>query len=465
LGAVTSKKVIARREGAMPANIIVVDDEEIMRDLIETSLTRLGHRVRACRNGAEALVALSKDPADLMVSDLKMPGMTGLELAEKAMAQDSALAVILMTAYGTVENAVQAMKLGVQDFIEKPFQIEMLEHTVAQVLQMRRLRDENLRLRQALENRHRLVGGEGPISDLLHTIGEVAESNSTVLILGESGTGKELLAHALHLRSRRAAGPFIKINCAAIPDNLLESELFGHEKGAYTGALRTRVGRFELADGGTLLLDEIGEMPLAAQSKLLRVLQERIVTKVGSNEEVPVDVRIVCTTHRDLEDEVRQGRFREDLFYRLNVIPLKVPPLRARKGDLDALAAHFIEKYNAEDGYQVSGLSEAASARLKAHAWPGNVRELENVVHRAVVFAKAGLLEPPHLRMDSISATPALEDDVETLSPGMSVAEAEKQLILKTLEACQQNRTKAAEMLDISIRTLRNKLNEYKLQP
>ncbi len=446
-------------------SIIVVDDEEIMRDLIETSLSRLGHRVRACRNGAEALAALAKERADLMVSDLKMPGMTGLELAEKALAQDAGLSVILMTAYGTVENAVQAMKLGVQDFIEKPFQIEMMEHTVAQVLQMRGLRDENARLRRALENRHRIVGEGGPIAELLRTIGEVAESNSTVLILGESGTGKELLAHALHLRSRRSGGPFVKINCAAIPDNLLESELFGHEKGAYTGALRTRVGRFELADGGTLLLDEIGEMPLAAQSKLLRVLQERTVTKVGSNEEVPVDVRIVCTTHRDLEEEVRQGRFREDLFYRLNVIPLKVPALRARIGDIAHLATHFIEKYNAEDGYQVSGISEAAAERLQAHGWPGNVRELENVIHRAVVFAKSGLLEPAHLRMDSVSPAAAPEFEGERLLPGMSVADAEKQLILKTLEACQQNRTKAAEMLDISIRTLRNKLNEYKLQP
>jgi two-component system response regulator FlrC len=300
----------------------------------------------------------------------------------------------------------------------------------------------------------------------MKTIEEVAGSNSTVMIYGESGTGKELLAQAIHNKSKRSNLPFVKINCAAIPESLIESELFGHEKGAYTGAIKTRVGKFELANGGTLLLDEIGEMPLYAQSKLLRVLQEREITKIGGSEEVAIDVRILCSTNRNLQDEVKKGNFREDLYYRLNVIPLEVPPLRERMPDIEPLAQHFIAKYNKDNGFTVSGIKPEALSRLKAHDWPGNVRELENVIQRAVVFAKNGEIGIDHLRLDgarSVSAgTPA--NGVGGLVPGMSVAEAERILIIKTLEACADNRTKAAEMLDISIRTLRNKLHEYKLQ-
>jgi len=352
------------------------------------------------------------------------------------------------------------MKLGVQDFIEKPFQVEFLEHTVSQVLQMSSLRLENRRLREAISERYRFVGGSMPVMALLKIVEEVATSNSTVLITGESGTGKELLAQAIHAGSRRANLPFVKINCAAIPENLIESELFGHEKGAYTGAVKTRPGKFELANGGTLLLDEIGEMPLYAQSKLLRVLQEREVTKIGGSEEIPIDVRIVCTTNRNLQEEVRRGEFREDLYYRLNVIPLEVPPLRERMGDIEPLAEHFIAKYNKENGYTVPGLGAEALARVKSHGWPGNVRELENVIQRAVVFAKSREITPEHLRLDGQKAA-APEAG---LAAGMSVAEAERILIMRTLEACGDNRTKAAEMLNISIRTLRNKLNEYRLQ-
>jgi transcriptional regulator with PAS, ATPase and Fis domain len=255
----------------------------------------------------------------------------------------------------------------------------------------------------------------------------------------------------------------VKINCAAIPESLIESELFGHEKGAYTGAIKTRVGKFELANGGTLLLDEIGEMPLYAQSKLLRVLQEREITKIGGSDEIAIDVRIVCSTNRNLQDEVKKGNFREDLYYRLNVIPLEVPPLRDRMSDIESLSHHFIAKYNKENGYTVSGIKPDALSRLKTHAWPGNVRELENVIQRAVVFAKAGEVSVDHLRLDG-GAKAAPSESLSGLTPGMSVAEAERILIIKTLEACGDNRTKAAEMLNISIRTLRNKLHEYKLQ-
>ena len=443
------------------AEIMVVDDEELMRDLISTSLTRQGHRVRVKRNAQEALDGYEQARPDLVISDFKMPGLSGLELAEKLLGIDPSLSVILMTAYGTIETAVRAMKLGVHDFIEKPFQVEMLEHTVAQVLQLSSLKSENRRLKETLSERYKFVGASQAVAGLLHTVEEVASSNSTVMITGESGTGKELLAQAIHAKSRRANLPFVKINCAAIPESLIESELFGHEKGAYTGAIKTRVGKFELANGGTLLLDEIGEMPLYAQSKLLRVLQEREITKIGGSDEIAIDVRIICITNRNLQEEVKKGGFREDLYYRLNVIPIEVPPLRERQGDLEALEEHFIAKYNKENGYTVPGIKPEAAARLKAHGWPGNVRELENVIQRAVVFAKNQEIAVEHLRLDG-AQKPAAGD--AGLIPGMSVADAERILIIKTLEACGDNRTRAAEMLNISIRTLRNKLHEYKLQ-
>ncbi len=449
------------------AEILVVDDESLIRDLITTSLGRLGHKLKACKSGPEALEAYENGRFDLVISDFKMPGMTGLEMAEKLIASDPSALIILMTAYGTIETAVKAMKVGVQDFIEKDvekgFRVEMLEHTVSQVLQIGSLKSENRRLRETLGERYKFVGSSSVVDGLMKTIEEVASSNSTVMISGESGTGKELLAQAIHAKSRRSNLPFVKINCAAIPESLIESELFGHEKGAYTGAIKTRIGKFELANGGTLLLDEIGEMPLYAQSKLLRVLQEREITKIGGSDEIAIDVRIVCSTNRNLQEEVKKGTFREDLYYRLNVIPLEVPPLRERMADIEMLAQHFIGKYNKENGFTVTGIKPEALTRLKSHAWPGNVRELENVVQRAVVFAKAGEISVEHLRLDGGQKAPPGEA-AAGLMPGMSVAEAERILIIKTLEACGDNRTKAAELLNISIRTLRNKLHEYKLQ-
>jgi DNA-binding NtrC family response regulator len=453
------------------AEILVVDDESLIRDLISMSLSRLGHKVRAAKSAQEGMDAYEQARPDLVLSDFKMPGMTGLEMAEKILAADPSACIILMTAFGTIETAVKAMKIGVQDFIEKDadkgFRVEMLEHTVSQVLQIGNLKKENKRLRATLDERYKFVGQTPAVDVLMKTIEEVAGSNSTVMIFGESGTGKELLAQAIHNKSRRANLPFVKINCAAIPESLIESELFGHEKGAYTGAIKTRIGKFELANGGTLLLDEIGEMPLYAQSKLLRVLQEREITKIGGSEEVAIDVRIICSTNRNLQEEVGKGNFREDLYYRLNVIPLEVPPLRERMADIEPLAQHFIAKYNQDNGFTVSGLKPEALSRLKSHGWPGNVRELENVIQRAVVFAKVGEIGVDNLRLDgarTVNGTPAAGAGGAGLLPGMSVAEAERILIIKTLEACGDNRTKAAEMLNISIRTLRNKLHEYKLQ-
>ena len=449
------------------ADILVVDDESLIRDLITTSLSRLGHKLKSAKNAIEALEMWEQNRFDLVISDYKMPNMTGLELAEKILANDSTASIILMTAYGTIETAVKAMKMGVVDFIEKDvekgFRVEMLEHTVTQVLQLGSLKRENRRLKEVMSERYKIVGASMS-KGLLKTVEEVAGSNSTVMITGESGTGKELLAQAIHVQSRRSALPFVKINCAAIPESLIESELFGHEKGAYTGAIKTRMGKFELANGGTLLLDEIGEMPLYAQSKLLRVLQEREITKIGGSDEVAIDVRIVCTTNRNLQDEVKKGSFREDLYYRLNVIPLEVPPLRERMADIEALTLHFIAKYNKENGFTVTGIKPEAMARIKSHGWPGNIRELENVVQRAVVFAKSQSIGVEHLRLDGNNQGSKSSASENGLSAGMSVAEAERLLIIKTLEACEDNRTKAAEMLNISIRTLRNKLHEYKLQ-
>ncbi len=447
------------------ADILVVDDESLIRDLITTSLLRLGHKLKSAKNGPEALEIYDQGRFDLVISDFKMPNMTGLELAEKILTSDPTASIILMTAYGTIETAVKAMKMGVLDFIEKDvekgFRVEMLEHTVSQVLQLSSLKGENRRLREAMSERYKIIGASMSMG-LLKTVEEVAGSNSTVMITGESGTGKELLAQAIHSQSRRSALPFVKINCAAIPESLIESELFGHEKGAYTGAIKTRMGKFELANGGTLLLDEIGEMPIYAQSKLLRVLQEREVTKIGGSDEVAIDVRIVCTTNRNLQEEVKKGTFREDLYYRLNVIPLEVPPLRERMTDIESLAFHFIAKYNKENGFTVTGIKPEALTRVKSHSWPGNIRELENVIQRAVVFAKNQDIGLEHLRLDGSGQKTSPVDS--GLTAGMSVAEAERLLIIKTLEACGDNRTKAAEMLNISIRTLRNKLHEYKLQ-
>jgi len=441
--------------------ISVVDDEALLRDLVSTSLSRLGHEVKTFPHAEAYIHQFKPQETDLLISDLKMPGRSGVELAEYVLARDPTLAMILMTAYGTVDVAVAAMKLGVKDFIEKPFPIDRLEHVVGRVLEVKNLLSENRRLRTKLSKTHTFIGASPKIKEMLTLVETVAHSHSTILITGESGTGKEMIAHALHMRSTRCDGPFVKLNCAAIPEHLIESELFGHEKGAYTGAIRTRAGKFELADHGTLLLDEIGEMPLTAQSKLLRILQEREVTKVGGDVEVEVDVRVIGTTNRDLEKEVQEGRFREDLYYRLNVIPMEMPALRDRKDDIPLLAQHFIEKYNQENGYTVSGLSDEVLQMLMAHNWPGNVRELENVIQRAVVFARFDQITPIHLKSfrqkNNQPGAPGLE-------AGVSIAEVEKQLILKTLEACGENRTRAAEMLDISVRTLRNKLHEYKIQ-
>jgi DNA-binding NtrC family response regulator len=457
------------------ARILIVDDEALMRDMAAESLRRLGHDVVLARNVSEGMERFDGN-VSLVLSDYKMPGATGLDFLRRIREKDEEVPFVLMTAHGTVQVAVEAMRHSAWDFLEKPFDPDVLELTVARALEVDGLKRENRRLRQALDDRFRIVGDSATLAAVQKLIAQVAPTRTTVLVQGESGTGKELVARAIHDSSPRADRPFVKVNCAALPESLFESELFGHEKGAFTGALRSQRGKFELADGGTLLLDEISEMPLSMQAKLLRVLQEREIPKIGSETEIPVDVRIVCSTNRDLAAEVEAGRFRQDLYYRLNVIRIHVPPLRERIEDVPGLASWFLRRYNAENGFTVSGFSEKSLERLRAHAWPGNVRELENAVQRAVVLTQSGEISPQVLGLDTPASIKPLAPSsgsspvapaAEGLDPAtpVTIAEMEKRMIFATLERLGQNRTRAAEQLGISIRTLRNKLREYRGEP
>jgi DNA-binding NtrC family response regulator len=440
--------------------ILIVDDDEYIRESIRETLKRKNHDVEGVSDGIKALELFQHEPFDLVISDMKMPEMTGIELLEKMKRYDPDIPFMMITAYGAIESAVEAIKKGAYDFIQKsPNLIDELELHVERILQYRVLLNENKRLKSALNRQWDYVGSSRSMEKIRNLVATVAQSRSTVLITGESGTGKELVARSIHYLSPRHNGPFVKVNCAALPDGLIESELFGHEKGAFTGAINRKLGKFELASGGTLLLDEIGEMNVGVQAKLLRVLQEREVSKVGGDDPVEIDIRIVATTNRNLDKEVASGRFREDLFYRLNVFHIHVPPLAERLDDIEKLTEHFIKKYNEMNGLSVEGMEEGCTAFLKKHQWPGNIRELENAVERAVVLTRCGFI-----KIESFSFTPecgTIQDDAFDFVPGITIARAEKELIMRTLDHCGQNRTKAARVLGISIRTLRNKLNDY----
>jgi len=445
------------------ASVLVVGGNELLRESIMEVLRRQGHDVEGAAGGAQALEDLHPGQYDLIVSDLKMPGMSGIELLERVKQVDPDVTFLIVTAFGEVETAVSAMKKGAYDFIQKSDSLTTeLEMTVERTLKFRSLITENRRLKSALQGKWNYIGTGQAMDEIRKLVATVAHSRSTVLISGESGTGKELIARAIHYQSPRQNGPFVKINCAALPEGLIESELFGHEKGAFTGAFKRKAGKFELAHGGTLLLDEIGEMPMAMQAKLLRVLQEREVSKVGGDEPVLVDVRVVATTNRNLEKDVHDGRFREDLFYRLNVFHVSLPPLRERKQDIPGLVDHFIHRFNEENGFSVDGMETSCLSALTAYDWPGNIRELENAVERAVVLTRSGKLRDDVFAPRSGTArTGGQVAGGAGFKAGMTVSQAEKELILMTLEHCGQNRTRAAQMLDISIRTLRNKLREY----
>jgi DNA-binding NtrC family response regulator len=445
--------------------ILVVDDEANARNALAEILRDEGYSVETAADGFKALPKLADSNPELVLTDLKMPGMDGVELMSKVHAQDPEIGVVIMTAFGAVDTAVKAMRQGAADYLTKPLNADELLVVLARTLERYRLRRETQHLKQRLDEKYsfdNIIGHSPQLQQVFKTIQQVSPSRATVLITGESGTGKELIAAAIHQHSPRSRGPFVKLHCASLAENLLESELFGHERGAFTGAERRREGRFEHANGGTLFLDEIGEIAPSTQVKLLRVLQEREFERVGGNQTIRTDVRLIAATNRDLRAMVDAGRFREDLYYRLNVVNLHVPPLRERVSDIPTLAAHFMSKFARENHKDVRHISDGALVRLAAHPWPGNVRELENVMERAVVMAPGGTIEADHLPPE---LTPVRRDAEGPQIPGWSLADIERFAILRTLEAQGGSTSKAADVLGISVRKIQYKLQEYNSSP
>ena len=447
--------------------VVVIDDEVNAASALETLLREDGYEVGRAHDGESGLALLEKSDPDVVLTDLRMPGMDGLELLTRIKEIRPDTLVILMTAYGTVKTAVKAMKLGAEDYLGKPIDVEELELVLQRAVEKKRLLEEARLLRERLDHKYSLdnLVGESPgMLAAFKTIRQVAGSSSSVLLLGESGTGKELFAQALHQNSPRRSKPFVRVACAALPETLLESELFGHEKGSFTGALYSRAGRFEAADGGTLFLDEIGDISPTVQVKLLRFLEEREFERVGGNRTYKVDVRIVAATHRDLKRKLEDGTFRDDLYYRLNVIEVTIPPLRERGSDIPLLAQHFLERYAAANRKTLA-LTDEALALLLQHRWPGNVRELENAIERAVVLADGATLAPLHfptLRRVADAGEPAAALAAGVPIPGSTLAAIEREAILRTLEAVGGSTSRAAELLDISARKIQYKLKEYK---
>lgn len=444
----------------MKYSVLIVDDDKLVNDMLTETVTRAGYDCVSVFSGEEALERFKARSFDIVLTDLKMNEMDGITLLGRLKELEQGTQVVLMTAYGTVETAVRAIKLGAHDFLVKPVSPETVEHTLGKLGDLMTLRIQNAAMRRDVEYEFRdIIGKSKVIKSVFDKIQSVARQRSTVLLTGPTGTGKELVARAIHFSSDRRDQPFIKLNCSAMPDTLVESELFGHEKGAFTDARRTHRGRFELADGGTLLLDEISEMPLKLQSKLLRVIQEREFERIGSTTTISVDVRLIATSNRNLHEYVAAGKFREDLFWRLDVFPIVLPTLKDRPEDIPLLVEHFISKYNAETGKEIKSIAQAAMNRLMKYDWPGNIRQLENYVERAIVASNGGTLTeddfPSELSFGSFSNTGSVLKDDMTLDEGT------KYLIFKTLERFDGNKTRAAEALGITARTIRNKLAEY----
>jgi DNA-binding NtrC family response regulator len=447
-----------------PFRILVVDDEATQRELVCGYLSKQGFEVIEAAGGEQALELFRRDPMELILTDQKMANMSGLELLKAARAINPEINVIVMTAYGNVETAVDAMKAGAADYLTKPLHLEELRHKIQRIREQHRLYTENRELRHALEDRHRIegiVGESGQMLEVISLIGRVAPSEATVLIRGESGTGKELIAKAIHFASPRASAPLIRVNCAALPENLLESELFGHEKGAFTGAVATRKGRFEAADGGTLFLDEIGDLPLHLQAKLLRVLQEREFERVGSSKPLRVNVRILSATHRDLEALIKTGQFREDLYYRLNVVTMMLPPLRERRQDIAALMDHFLRLFAQKNGKVIRGFTPEARQALLRYDYPGNVRELENLIERAVVLTRDDVIGRGDLPL-TLEEQEGKNDQETRLTA--AVEGLERRMIKDALSSAAGVQTRAAELLGITERALRYKLKKYGFQ-
>ncbi|MFK7989614.1 MAG: sigma-54-dependent transcriptional regulator [Sandaracinaceae bacterium] len=457
--------------------ILVADDEPNLRRVLKAQLARDGYDVEVVEDGQEAMEALEQHHVDVLISDLRMPRVDGIALLKHVVAKHPSVPVILITAHGTVDTAVEALKLGAFDYITKPFEQSELRNVVAKASRTRELSQRDVVAEPSDEpGRYRLIGQAAPMLDVYQVIERVADTPSTVLLTGESGTGKELIARALHENSSRSERPFIRVNCAAIPRTLIESELFGYEKGAFTGAVTSKPGRFELAHGGTLFLDEIGEIPVNMQVKLLRAIQEQEFERVGGIKTIGVDVRLVAATNRHLLEEIQQGRFREDLDYRLNVVQVRLPPLRERKSDIPLLVEHFVKRFREKLKKEVVGVDEASLNRLLAHPWPGNIRELENVIERCMLFCDTDRISlgdlPPELLGPRTPGTPEADpsEHPPPATPGLKEAvreatsKVERELILRALKQTGGNVTHTARLLKISRKSLQTKMKELGLR-
>lgn len=444
-------------------HILIVDDDRSIRHILKEALNGDDFKVEIAIDGSKALEKIKQSEFNLVISDLMMPGMSGVELLENALKINPALGFIIMTAYGTVETAVDALKKGAFDFVTKPLSISQMESHISRFFEFQGLKEENKSLKKQLSDDkkyRKLIGVSDAMNRVRHQIGVVAKSDAPVFIQGESGTGKELIAEAIHKNSHRCNQPYLKVNCSAIPNELIESTLFGHEKGAFTSAVKQHKGLFEEANSGTLLLDEIVETPVAMQAKLLRVLQEGTLNRVGSSKEIKIDVRVIATSNRNILQEIEERNFREDLYYRLNVFPIKISPLRDRPDDIPILLEHFLQKLQSKYQFDKKEFAPDVPKNLFLYNWPGNVRQLENLLERAVFYSG----QEPVLTMDHFN----LESDRDSLESNgnlnlapMTIAEMEKKLIFTTLSRTNDNRTQTAEILGVSVRTLRNKLHQY----
>ncbi len=445
-----------------PARILLVEDETNIRSALATMLEKQGHTVRAAGTGEEALALLDESPADLVITDLRMPGQGGMEFLRRMKERWPETEAVVMTAFGSIDTAVEAMRLGAYDYLTKPIDRERFPIVIAKALERHALAAENRRLRDRLAVRakfQQMVGESEPMQRLYHLVEMVAGTDVTVLLTGESGTGKEVAARAIHDKSARANGPFITLNCGALPENLFESELFGYEKGAFTGALATKPGRFELAHGGTLLLDEVGELSMKSQVDFLRVLETKEFRRLGGTKVVKIDARIVAATNRNLEEAVKQGLFREDLYYRLNVVPIKLPPLRERSDDIPLLVDTFLREFCEQHQREVKEVCRETMRLLRLYAWPGNIRQLRNLMERLVVTVPDRTIQPEHLPEDIQASTEDARTMVVTL--GTSLEAIEREAIRRTLAEVTNHREKAAKLLGISLRALQYKIKQY----
>ena len=445
-----------------PAHILVVDDEINIRGALVTMLEKKGHQVRGVATAEEGLAQLEAASAELVITDLRMPGIGGMEFLRRLKGTWPDTEVVVMTAYGSIDTAVEAMRCGAYDYLTKPIDRERFPIVVEKALERHALTTENKQLRDRLETRTRfdqMVGESEPMQRVYSLVEMVADSDVTVLLTGESGTGKELISRAIHHKSPRADGPFITMNCGALPDTLFESELFGYEKGAFTGAMATKMGRFELADGGTLLLDEVGELSLKSQVDFLRVLETKEFRRLGGTKLLKVDTRIIAATNRNLEEAVKQGDFREDLYYRLNVVPIRLPPLRDRADDVPLLVDRFLAECSAQHRREPKDVSREAMRLLRLYGWPGNIRQLRNLMERLVVTVKDSMIQPEHLP-EEIQAS---KEDARTMvvTLGTSLDQLEREVIQRTLTEITNHREKAAKLLGISLRALQYKIKEY----